>query len=182
MPVSRALFAAAAAGRKCRECCGVPPSLDAVPRWTWRELGIVTRWSDELPPGVDGLCFSVPGNGTRGAVLLSPRARYPRFTLAHEVGHLCLKNGAAFSLACQQYQMLLPEREASAFAATLLIPDPELHALFADGLTLPQIAGVYAVPRAVIATRMELARLLGEYDPARLTRLLSALRPDEDAP
>lgn len=177
------MFTAAAAGKSCRECCGgVPSSLDAVPRWAWRELGIVTRWSDELPAGVDGLCFSVPHNGTRGAVLLSPLATYPRFTIAHEIGHLCLKNGAAFSLACQQYQMLLPEREASAFAACLLIPDLEMRTMFTDGLTLPQIAASYAVPEAVIATRMELARLLGEYDPARLTRLLSTLRPDEDAP
>lgn len=180
MSVSRLLYAAALAGRACRERSGgVPSALDAVPRWAWRELGIVTRWSDTLPRGVDGLCFSVPRNGTRGAMLLSPHARYPRFTVAHEVGHLMLENGAAFSLSCVGQHMALPERQASAFAATLLIPDKEMRAMFVGGMTLPEIAAAYAVAEITITVRCALARLLGEYEPERLNSLLDSLHPDE---
>lgn len=176
------MFAAAIAGRDCRETYGrMPLAMDAVPRWAWRELGIVVRWSDTLPRSVDGLCFCVPRNGTRGAVVLNPRAQHPRFTVAHEIGHVMLRNGAAFSLSCGWPQPALPEREASAFAATLLIPDAEMRTMFADGLTLPQIAFVYDVAASVIVVRMTLARMLGEYSPCRLDGLLDALHPDEDA-
>jgi hypothetical protein len=150
-------------------------------RWAWRELGIVSAWSERLPPGFDGLCVAVPDSGTRGAVLLSREARHPRFTLAHEIGHLMLGNGAALSLAYQSHRMLLPEREASAFATMLLIPDQEMRAMFAAGGNVRQIAGAYGVPETAVLARISLARMLGEYDPARLEALLSGCAPDESA-
>jgi len=127
-----AIRAAALAGRTCREQIGaLPDDLDVALEWAWRELGIVADWSAILGPGRDGFCYAIPGNGTRGRVLLSQHAHYPRLTLAHEVGHLMLANGAAFSMVCQQYQMLLPEREAMAFAVMFLLPDGELCEWFA---------------------------------------------------
>jgi len=175
-----AIRAAALAGRTCREQIGaLPDDLDVALGWAWRELGIVADWSTILGPGRDGFCYAIPGNGTRGRVLLSQHAHYPRLTLAHEVGHLMLANGAAFSMVCQQYQMLLPEREAMAFAVTFLVPDRELCELFADGATVAQIAGHFGVPDAAVLARMQLARLLGEVHTQRLDAALARLCPDD---
>jgi hypothetical protein len=149
--------------------------------WAWRELGIVATRTDRLPPGHEGMCLVVPGSGTRGGVLLSDRAPYPRFTLAHEIGHLVLGNGAALSLACESHRMLLPEREANAFATMLLIADAELRALFAAGANIAQVATHFGAPQTAVLARIQLARLLGEYDPDRLDTLLAACDLDATA-
>jgi len=82
-------------------------------------------------------------------------------------------------MVCQQYQMLLPEREAMAFAVTFLVPDRELCELFADGATVAQIAGHFGVPDAAVLARMQLARLLGEVHTQRLDAALARLCPDD---
>jgi hypothetical protein len=175
-----AIRAAALAGRTCREQIGaLPDDLDLALGWAWRELGIVADWSRILGPGRDGFCYAIPGNGTRGRVLLSEHARHPRLTLAHEVGHLMLANGAAFSMVCQQHRMLLPEQEATAFAVTFLIADRELCELFADGATVAQIARHFGIPEAAILARMQLARLLHEVHTQRLDAALARLCPDD---
>lgn len=145
--------------------CGPPPlELERYAAWCWRELGIDVRLLTRLPGGAEAFCYDTPKTGMRGRILLARDCRWPRFTLAHEVGHLLLGNGAAFSLACQPWQMLPAEREANAFAAALLIPLRDLMEWLVSGWTLEQIAVRLCAPEDAIAARMHIGRMLGEAD------------------
>lgn len=151
----------------------MPPDMDAAMRWCWREMGIVADWKDWLPGHADGACYNFPQPDLCGRIWVARSAKYPRFTLAHEVGHLLAENGAAFSIACDHYQMKPEEQAANAFAAVLLIPDAAFCECLADSWTLPQIARHFGVPEHAVAARMQLARLLGEVNFLLLDRALA---------
>jgi hypothetical protein len=155
----------------------MPLDLGAAMLWCWREFGIVADWKDWLPGHADGSCFSLPQPDLCGRIWIARHATYPRFTLAHEIGHLLSENGAAFSLACDAYQTMPEERAANAFAAVLLIPDADFCECLADGWTLPQVAGHFGVPEHAIKARMQLSRLLGEVNVLLLDRALSGSDP-----
>ena len=156
----------------------MPPDLGAAMVWCWRELGIVADWKDHLPGHADGSCYNFPQPDLRGRIWVARSATYPRFTLAHEIGHLLSENGAAFSIACDRHQMTPEEQAANAFAAVLLIPDAAFCECLADGWTLPQVAGQFGVPEHAIKARMQLSRLLGEVNVLLLDRALSGREAD----
>lgn len=151
----------------------MPPEMDAAMQWCWRELGIVADWKDWLPGHADGSCYTFPQPDLRGRIWVARSAKYPLFTLAHEVGHLLADNGVSFSIACAGWQTMPEERAANAFAAVLLIPDGAFCDCLTDGWTLPQIAGHFGVPEHAIMARMQLSRLLGEVNVLILDRALS---------
>lgn len=153
----------------------LPLDIEDAIQWAWRELGVDVRWCDDLPGQAYACCYSTPHTGIRGRVLLSPRAPHHRFSLAHEIGHLLLGNGASFSLAHEHWQMLPAEKEANAFAATWLVDDDDLCCRLEEGLTLHEMADLLAIPHDAVLLRMQLSRMLGEVNVRRLEASLMRL-------
>ena len=83
-----------------------------------------------------------------------------RFTVAHELGHVCQRHGprpreddAAYSL----YNFDPIERDANLFAAALLMPEPAVNHFLDMGFTLWQLADKFHVSEQ--ATRIRLERM-----------------------
>lgn len=142
----------------------------ADPGWGW------TAWrswvSDHLAdvltrdlPGYEGISLRYTVRGSP-AIIIDRRLRGPRrlFTLAHEVGHVCL-GWHGSRTACTETDIgrstQLDEEEANAFAAELLVPEFWLEGLIAAGGLPGALEQAYRQARASPTTvNLQLSRVL----------------------
>lgn len=97
-----------------------------------------------------------------------------RFTLAHELGHMIMRNHASAD----------PEREANRFAAEFLMPAAEIKRDLAN-LTIPRAASLKAYWKVSIQAIVEWAKALGCITEGRHRSLRIAIndfRTDEPVP
>ena len=100
--------------------------------------------------------YSVNLLGGKNVVLNSSLShQYEEYVLAHEIGHILLHEGfnGAFIKYCTGLVVNKFEREADAFAATLLITDDCLNEY--DNLTIEQFASLTGYPKSLIELRLE---------------------------
>lgn len=169
---------AARRGISVREEYGTPsPDIEDALRWTLRRLGIWADIRDDLP--VNGLAYVTPLPQLRGAIVLRPDVPYPRWTLAHEIGHVMLGDMGRAHLQLSDtndfWQRVPAERAANAFAATFLLPLDELCRQFGEDWTRSDIAAFHGVPVEVVSLRLELSRTLKETCPNRTANLETLL-------
>jgi Zn-dependent peptidase ImmA (M78 family) len=132
---------------------------------------------------VNGLAYTTPFPQLRGAIILAGALTYPRWTLAHEIGHIMLGDAGQAHLQLSDaddfWRRVPAERAANAFAAAFLLPLDELSHQFGEDWTRSQIAAYYGVPVDVVSFRLELGRAMRETCPNRTARfeaLLLSLR------
>jgi len=82
-----------------------------------------------------------------------------RFTLAHELGHHCLRHGSAFrdtSESFRAYQYNHRETEANKFAAEILMPKSAVDQYVLDGMTdISDLSSVFEVSEAAMKYRLK---------------------------
>lgn len=114
-------------------------------------------------------------------VLYNAEIRHPRrrnFTLAHEVGHICLRHTADGEAQ---------EQEANAFAAQLLLPRILLRELvwrWGGRLSADEVCGVFGVSHAAAALRLRNLHSSIPISPQdrALLRRFGSLLPQPDGP
>lgn len=85
-----------------------------------------------------------------------------RFTVAHELGHICLEHTSIFG-DCNQYSKKSQEHEANAFARELLVPSSDLRQFVKDKKpTIGDITERYKISRDVAFIAIEDNKLLNK--------------------
>jgi Zn-dependent peptidase ImmA (M78 family) len=128
----------------------------------------------ELPAAVDG--FAWQEDGFRLALARrDERWTRQRFTLAHELGHLLAGDATeplAESPVAPGRQAEPDEVRANAFAAALLMPEPEVRA--AAGLGFAELVVCFRVSPSALAARLRRLGLIDAPEHARLRRRTTA--------
>lgn len=129
----------------------------------------------ELPGAVDG--FAWQEDGFRLALARrDERWTRQRFTLAHELGHLLAGDAAeplAESPVAPGRQAEPDEVRANAFAAALLMPEPEVRATAAE-LDFAELVVRFRVSPSALAARLRRLGLVDAAEHARLRRRTTA--------
>jgi transcriptional regulator with XRE-family HTH domain len=128
-----------------------------------------------LPAAVDG--FAWQEDGFRLALARrDERWTRQRFTLAHELGHLLAGDATeplAESPVAPGRQAEPDEVRANAFAAALLMPEPEVRAAAAE-LDFAELVVRFRVSPSALAARLRRLDLIGAAEHARLRRRTTA--------
>ncbi|MEY9872737.1 transcriptional regulator with XRE-family HTH domain [Streptacidiphilus sp. MAP12-33] len=129
----------------------------------------------DLPGAVDG--FAWQEDGFRLALARrDERWTRQRFTLAHELGHLLAGDATeplAESPVAPGRQSEPDEVRANAFAAALLMPEPEVRDA-ADALDFAELVVRFRVSPSALAARLRRLGLIGAAEHARLRRRTTA--------
>lgn len=100
-------------------------------------------------------------------IVLSDKLDEPmqRLVCAHELGHDQLHRALAANTWLREYMFTpmdaLPEREANAFAAELLLPDDEVLDLARESVNLEQAAQILCTDKNLVALKIEMLRRKG---------------------
>jgi Zn-dependent peptidase ImmA (M78 family) len=113
---------------------------------------------DDEHPGLSGMYSIENGQPVVRVNVADPPVRR-RFTLAHELGHHCLKHGPLFRDPTQNFNILsFDSKEAAAnkFAAELLMPEIAIKALIKEGLQdIPTLAKKFEVSEVAMKYRLK---------------------------
>jgi Zn-dependent peptidase ImmA (M78 family) len=142
-----------------------------------RDLGITLSKNAELTPGVSGYIRRVAHNQFEIASTRADHYFRQRFTMAHELGHYILHrsligNGTNDDTkyrstdTSEYYNTAIDdihEKQANAFAATILIPERKLRDYLDEhtGVSLKQLATAFQVSPSAMRWRL---KNLGLYE------------------
>lgn len=153
---------------------------DAFCCWVSDAFSVAVREDPALPPSVLGLAVChEPIPGQRGAIVLRPDLPYPRYVLAHELGHIETGMVPGISLfRAPRPDVTEPCEQAAEDWATMWLLDlDDLCGMLSLGYTIYEMAAALGVPPRLIGRRAELSRFLGEFSPERYARCTRALWP-----
>lgn len=170
---------AARAGRLERRRDGPPPrALAALLRWVREHFSVDVEFEPRLPDDTHGVVVPLAGaDGSRGLILVRHDTPWPRWVIAHELGHLLTGNvyGVDYCRPEAEHMRRPAERAANEWAAAWLLDIGDLLSRYESDWCTSQIATREDVPECAVLLRMELSRLLREFAPARYREMQSAL-------